>query len=352
MLQQFVPRTMTRRSALLGSLGAVSGAFALSSCGPVTDKSEDFEGTITFSLTLGPGSHQHQGGEAFAEKLGELTDGRLDVAFYFNNALGGEREVVEGMSINAIPMGIASTGPMGGFVRSFMLFDMPYLFEDIEHAYTVLDGEIGQELAAEFLDITNVRILGWQENGFRYLTNSARPVATLEDLAGIKHRTQESAAQLDTWGALGANAMPMAWPEVYTGLQQGVIDSQENPIATIVDMNFSEVQDYVSLTQHVYSPAPMMISEAFFQTFSEPDQQAILEAGTYATDIQRQASYEMEQEGLTTLEDEGMEIIEIDREAFIEATRPVLENWQDQIPHNLIQRTLDAAPSSGGGEQL
>lgn len=341
MLHDEIRRRMTRRSALAGSLSAV---LALSSCATVTAKDETWEGTITFSLTLGPGSHQHQGGVAFAEKLEELTDGRIAVKFYFNNALGGEREVVEGMSINAIKMGISSTGPMGGFVRSFMLFDMPYLFESTEHAYTVLDGEIGDELAAEFLEITNVRILGWQENGFRYLTNSQKPIAAPEDLVGIKHRTQESAAQLDTWNALGANAMPMAWPEVYTGLQQGVIDSQENPIATIVDMNFSEVQNYVSLTQHVYSPAPLMISETFFQTFSEQDQQAILEAGDHATYIQRDASYELEQDGLKTLEEQGMEIVEVDREAFAEKTRPVREAWEDEIPRDLIQRVQDETP--------
>lgn len=349
MLPQFTRRRMTRRSALIGTLGA---AFALSSCATVTSKDEGWEGTITFSLTLGDGSHQHQGGQAFAKKLAELTDGRIQTKFYFNNALGGEREVVEGMSINSIKMGIASTGPMGGFVRSFMLFDMPYLFESTDHAYSVLDGEIGDELAAEFLEITNVRILGWQENGFRYLTNSQHAIATPEDLVGIKHRTQESAAQLDTWNALGANAMPMAWPEVYTGLQQGVIDSQENPIATIVDMNFSEVQDYVSLTQHVYSPAPLMISETYFETFSEQDQQAILDAGAHATAIQRQVSFEMEQEGLKILEEQGMEITEIDRDAFVEKTRPVLEKWKDEIPRDLIQRTLDATPATQdeGGE--
>lgn len=350
MLQQYARRKMTRRTALLGTLGA---ALTLSSCATVTAKEEDWEGTITFSLTLGDGSHQHQGGQAFAEKLAELTDGRIATEFFFNNALGGEREVVEGMSINAIKMGIASTGPMGGFVRSFMLFDMPYLFESTDHAYAVLDGEIGTELAEEFLEITNVRILGWQENGFRYLTNSRRPIATPEDLVGIKHRTQESAAQLDTWNALGANAMPMAWPEVYTGLQQGVIDSQENPIATIVDMNFSEVQDHLSLTQHVYSPAPMMISEAYFQTFSERDQQAILEAGAHATAIQREVSYEMEQEGLKILEEKGMEITDIDRDAFAERTGPVREAWTDRIPRDLIQRTLDAVPTmqGAGGEK-
>lgn len=327
-----------------------AASLVLSSCGAIAGKDADYEGTINFSLALGEGSHHHEGGIAFAEKLDELTDGRIDVKFYYNNALGGEREVVEGMSINSIQMGIASTGPMGGFVRSFMLFDMPYLFEDLDHVYGVLDGEIGDELADEFLDTTNVRILSWMENGFRYETNSKQPIETPEDLQGIKHRTQESTAQIQTWSALGADAIPMAWPEVYTALQQGVIDSQENPIATIADVRFFEVQDYIAMTQHVYSPAPMMISEKYFQSFSEADQQAILEAGEYATDIQREVSAVQEDEALQLMLDEGMEKTEIDRDAFVDATRPVLEKWQDEIPRDLIGRVLEETPSARSEE--
>jgi len=329
---------------------AAAASLLLSSCGAIVSKNDDYEGTINFSLALGPDSHHHEGGKAFAEKLSELTDGRIGVKFYYNNALGGEREVVEGMSINSIQMGMASTGPMGGFVRSFMLFDMPYLFEDLDHVYGVLDGEIGQELADEFLETTNVRILSWTENGFRYETNSKRPIETPEDLQGIKHRTQESTAQIQTWSALGADAIPMAWPEVYTALQQGVIDSQENPIATIADVRFFEVQDYIAMTQHVYSPAPMMISEKYFQSFSEADQQAILEAGAYATDIQREASAIQEDEALQLMLDEGMEKTEIDRDAFVDATRPVLDAWQDEIPRDLIDRVLEEAPSARSEE--
>lgn len=338
-------RSFSRRS-FLGMSAAVS-ALALANCGAVLPKDEDFTGTINFSLPLGPGSQQDLGGEIFAERLAELTDGRLDVAFHYNNALGGEREVVEGMSINAIQMGMSSTGPMGGFVPSFVLFDMPYIFQDHDHAYRVLDGEVGQELADEFLDVTGVRILGWTENGFRFLTNSLRPVVEPADLDGFRHRTQESSAQLATWRAFGANAMPMAWPEVYTGLQQRVIHSQENPVATIVDMQFQQVQDYLSLTQHVYSPAPIMISERYFESFSEHDQQAILEAAEYATPRQREISIEQEEEGIEFLAEEGMEVNEIDREAFEEAAQPVIEAWKDRIPRNLIERVLEQADEGG-----
>lgn len=327
----------------------------LSGCGTILPKDEDYTGIIDFSLALGEGSHHHLGGVAFAEKLSELTDDRIGVRFHYNNALGGEREVVEGMSINAIQMGITSTGPMGGFVPSFMLFDMPYIFRDLAHVYHTLDGEIGDELASEFEEITGVKILGWAENGFRYLTNSQRPVVTPGDLTGMRHRTQESEAQLDTWGTFGANALPMAWPEVYTGLQQGVIDSQENPIATIVDVRFYEVQSHLSMSQHVYSPAPIMISQSYFESFSPADQEAILEAGLYATHQQRIASIEAEEEGLQTLQDNGVEVSEIDRDAFEEAAQPVLDRWRERIPRDLVQRVLDeadAVPPAEGMDAL
>lgn len=336
---------VSRRNFL--GMTAAASALALTGCSTALARDEDFVGTINFSLALGADSHHHRGGIAFADKLAELTDGRIDVAFHYNNALGGEREVVEGMSINAIQMGIASTGPMGGFLPSFVLFDMPYIFQDPAHAYRVLDSEIGDELAQELEEVSNVKILGWMENGFRYLTNARGPVVVPEDLEGLRHRTQESAAQLDTWRTFGADAMPMAWPEVYTGLQQGVIHSQENPIATIVDMRFDQVQDYLSLTQHVYSPAPLMVSLAYFESFSEHDQQAMLEAGRIATEAQREISLEMEEEGIELLEELGMDVNEIDREAFEEAAQPVIDRWQQRLPRNLVQRVLDQAE---GGE--
>lgn len=330
------------RRRFLGMTAAAS-TLALTGCGVAMAKDEDFRGTINFSLALGPDSHHHHGGMAFADTLAELTDGRIDVAFHYNNSLGGEREVVEGMSINAIQMGIASTGPMGGFLPSFELFDMPYIFQNPDHAYRVLDGDVGEELAEELEEVSNVKILGWMENGFRYLTNTRGPVVEPDDVEGLRHRTQESTAQLDTWRAFGADAMPMAWPEVYTGLQQGVIHSQENPIATIVDMRFDQVQDYLSLTEHVYSPAPLMVSLAYFESFSDHDQQAMIEAGRRATDVQREVSLEMEEEGIEFLEEHGVEVNEIDREAFEEAAQPVIDEWRERLPRNLVQRVLDQA---------
>lgn len=325
----------------LAALGLGLGvALAVAGCGGAagSQNAEPYTGTLDMSLPLGEGSHQHVGVKAFGDKLEELTDGRIKVKYHYNNALGGEREVVEGMSIDSIDMGISSTGPIGGFAPEFFLFDLPYLIDSPEHAYAVLDSEIGEDLAKSLEEAANVKILAWMENGFRHETNSVRPINTPEDLNGIKHRTQESEVQVDTWTALGANATPMAWPEVYTALQQGVMESQENPLPTIYDVKFYEVQDYLNMTQHVYSPAPMMMSKKLFDSFSEEDQQAILEAAEYALPIQRQASQDQEAEMKKKLVEEGMELTEPDLEPFRKAVEPVYEKWAPEIGQELVDK--------------
>jgi TRAP-type transport system periplasmic protein len=302
---------------------------------------EDAEHIIDVSLPLGADSHQAVGVHAFGDKLEELTDGRLTIQAHYDNALGAEREVVEGMGVDTVDAGISSTGPMGSFVSELLLFDLPYVFEDHDHVYGFLDSEHGEELAELVSEEANIQVLAWMENGFRHNTNSVRALEHPDDLEGINHRTQESEVQMDTWEALGANATPMAWDEVYTALQQGVMDSQENPLPTIYDVNFYEVQDYLNLTQHVYHPAPLMMSQSLFDTFDEEDQNAIMEAAEHALPLQREASQEQEEEYLQELEAEGMEVTEPDLEPFEEAVQPVIEEWSSIVGEELVDDAIN-----------
>lgn len=288
------------------------------------------------SLPLGPESHQAVGVLKFGEELDRLSEGRLTIRPHYDNALGAEREVVEGMGFGLIDMGITSTGPMGGFVDDFMLFDLPYIFNNHEQVYTFMDGPHGDALAAKLETDANVKILGWMENGFRHNTNNVRALNTPDDLKGIRHRTQESRVQVDTWTALGADASPMAWTEVFTALQQGVIDSQENPLATIYDVKFYEVQKYLNLTQHVYSPAPLMMGAQLFTSLSEADQAIVEEAAALAVPVQREASQKMEQELISQLAELGMTVTEPDLDAFREKVQPVIEKWKDTVGPDLI----------------
>ncbi|KAA0010023.1 TRAP transporter substrate-binding protein [Billgrantia pellis] len=299
------------------------------------------EQIIDVSLPLGPESQQGIGVLKFGEELERLSDGRLTIEPHYDNALGAEREVIESMGFGIIDAGIASTGPMGGFVDQFLLFDLPYIFENHEHAYAFLDSEHGEQLAQLAEEQMNVKFLAWMENGFRHNTNSVRPLEHPGDLEGINHRTQESRVQVDTWEALGANATPMAWTEVYTALQQGVMDSQENPLATIYDVNFYEVQDYLNMTQHVYSPAPLMMSLDLFNSFSEEDQAIIMEAAQIALPVQREASQELEQRYLGELEELGMTVTHPDLEPFREAVRPVIDEWGPIVGEDLVDAAIN-----------
>lgn len=297
--------------------------------------------TFDVSLPLGAESHQAVGVLKFGEELERLSEGRLKIRPHYDNALGAEREVVEGIGFGLIDMGITSTGPMGGFAPQFLLFDLPYIFRDNAHAYAFLDSENGDQLAQALQAAAGVKIIGWMENGFRYETNSVRPINALADLKGIKHRTQESSVQVDTWSALGADAAPMAWTEVYTALQQGVMESQENPIPTIYDVKFYDVQDYLAMTKHVYSPAPLMIGAQLFDGLSSEDQAIILEAAKIATPVQREASMRMEQELLVKLQDEGMEVTNPDLGPFREAVAPVIAKWKSQVGDELVDAAMN-----------
>lgn len=297
--------------------------------------------TFDVSLPLGPRSHQAVGVHKFGEELERLSEGRLTIRPHYDNALGAEREVVEGIGFGLIDMGITSTGPMGGFTNEFLLFDLPYVFRDHAHAHAFLDSEHGDALAERLEEAAGVKIIGWMENGFRYETNSVRPINALEDLKGIKHRTQESSVQVDTWTALGTNAAPMAWTEVFTALQQGVMESQENPIPTIYDVKFNEVQDYLGMTQHVYSPAPLMIGAQLFDSLSPEDQAIVLEAAEIATPVQREASREMEERLVGELESLGMEVTHPDLAPFREAVQPVIDKWKDTVGTELVDAAVN-----------
>ncbi|QCO54997.1 DctP family TRAP transporter solute-binding subunit [Pseudorhodobacter turbinis] len=300
--------------------------------------------TFDVSLSVGPKSHYAIGIHKFGEELERLSEGRMTIRPHYDNALGAEREVVEGIGFGLIDMGITSTGPMGGFVDDYMLFDLPYIFTSPEHAHAFLDSEHGDALAQKLEEAAGVKTLGWMENGFRHNTNNVRPLHTPDDLEGIRHRTQESRVQVDTWTALGANASPMAWTEVFTALQQGVMDSQENPIPAIYDVKFYEVQKYLNLTGHVYSPGPLMIGAQLFNSLSDADQAIIMEAATIAVPVQRAASQRLESELVVELEKLGMTVTRPDLAAFRERVAPVIAEWKPVVGAELVDSAINFKP--------
>jgi tripartite ATP-independent transporter DctP family solute receptor len=234
-------------------------------------------------------------------------------------------------------MAATSSAPASGFVPDYTVFDLPYIFTSREHAYKVMDGDVGKELYAMLAE-KDVIGLGYFENGFREITNNVRPIVKPEDLKNIKIRVMESPAPIATFRALGANPTPMAWGEVFTALQQNTIDAQENPLPVIYGQRVYEVQKYLSMTDHFFAPALLMISRSTLESFSEADQKAIWEAAAEAVVYERGVSQKQAEEFLQLLKDKGIAVNEnVDKQAFIEATLPVYAEFEKEYG-TLIKR--------------
>ncbi len=277
-------------------------------------------------------SHYHQGALRFKEKVEEETGGKVTIEIHPNGSLGGEREMTEAVQVGTLDMVFTSSGPIGNFAAKSNAFDFPFLFRDKAHAYAVLDGELGQEVN-EQLEEVGIKLLAWAENGFRNITNSTRPIINPEDMKGLKVRTMENQVHLAAFEAYGAAPTPMAFTELFSAMQQGVVDGQENPLAVIIPNNFFEVQKYLTISEHIYSPAPLLINKQLFDSFPPELQDIFMEAAAEMRDWERDFVTELNEEFIQKAIDEGMEIVtaeEFNYDAFLEATKPVYEQYADE----------------------
>ena len=276
-------------------------------------------------------SHYGVGATVFGEQLDKLTSGKYTVKQFPANALGGEREMVEGAQIGTVDVVITSTGPVGNFVPDTLITDIPFLFKNYEHAHAVLDGPIGQEILDKFPEHDLIGLV-WTENGFRNLTNSKHAVKEPEDAAGLKIRTMENPVHMEAFSKIGILPTPMAFPELFTALQQGTVDGQENPIGVIVSAKFSEVQKYLSLTNHVYSPAVIIVSPSVWDGLSDEEKTAFKEAGKAAAKAMREKARADADSGVETLRSQGMEVVtDVDRAAFEKALEPLMAGYAEKF---------------------
>ena len=257
---------------------------------------------------LAKGSHYDVGANVFCENVGKNTQGRYKCQVYPASALGGEREEVEAVQIGTQDFVITSTGPVGNFVPEMKIVDIPFLFRDYDHARKVLDGKIGQDMLAKFPNHGLVA-LAWSENGFRHMTNNKRAIVSAADASGLKMRTMENKVHMDGYRAFGIQPTPMAFPEVFGALQQGVVDGQENPIPVILASKFSQVQKHLSLTGHVYSPALIITSPRVMSKLSDADKKAFQDAANKSVAATRKKVNDDEATGITQLEREGMQVV-------------------------------------------
>lgn len=292
---------------------AATLAFAAGACASALAQSPT---VLKMGYALSPESHYGVGAKAFADTLSRLTNGRYQIQQFPNSALGGEREMIEQVQLGTLDLVSTSTGPVSNFVPEVGITDIPFLFKSPQQARAVLDGPIGQELLQKFPSHGLVA-LGWGEQGFRSLTNSKRQVATPADLKGLKIRTMENPVHIEAFKVLGALPTPMAWPEVIPALQQHTIDGQENPISVIVSAKLSQVQKYLSLTRHVYSPTVFILAPKDWNALSDADKKAFTEAAQAGKAAMRKFVDEVEQKGVAELRAQGMQIdTDIDASKF------------------------------------
>ncbi|WP_304613672.1 TRAP transporter substrate-binding protein [Paracoccus sp. (in: a-proteobacteria)] len=293
---------------------------------------------MNLAFTPPADSHYGDAARAFAETIAERSGGAFEIALRPAGALGGERDVIEGLQIGTVELTISSTGPIGNFVPEVYALDFPFLFDDYASAHAVLDGEIGQEVLASFQPHGIVG-LAWAENGFRHITNSVRPIREPADLAGLKLRTMENEVHIAAFRAAGAAPTPMSWTEVLTSLQQGTIDGQENPIPIVTANNMWEIQDNITLTGHVYSPAVVAMSAIHWDGLTEEQQGWFVEAAQAAAAASRQTVAANEESGIALMRENGMEVIDgIDKAAFAAAVQPAYDEFADRYAPELIAR--------------
>jgi len=266
----------------------------------------------------------------FKELVEERTKGEIKIEIYPNASLGDERTLLEGMQIGTIDMGVITNGPVANFYPKIAVFELPFFFGSPEEAYGVLDGAIGQKLLKNLQDI-RLAGLAYGERGFRNLTNSKRPVNSPADMKGLKIRVMENPVYIDTFKALGANAVPMAWTECLTALQQGTIDGQENPVNVIYAFKLNQTQKYLSMTRHTYAPALFVMSLKLYNSLTKEVQSAITDAASQAAKHERKWNAEQEQGQLKALADQGMNIISPDLASFKEAVKPVYQKYNERF---------------------
>jgi tripartite ATP-independent transporter DctP family solute receptor len=294
--------------------------------------------TLKMNISISQNSHYGVAVDAFAREVEARTGGRYKVQNFYSGALGAERESIEALQVGTLDLTMTSTGPVPNFVPEVSILDIPFLMRDYPHARSVLDGPIGQDMLGKF-PAKGIQALAWGENGFRHMTNSRRQVNAPDDLKGLKMRTMENPVHIQAYKQFGIIPTPMAFTEVFTALQQGTVDGQENPLSVISAAKFDQVQKYMTLTGHVYSPALILMSKAQWDKLSAPDKEAFLAAAKEAVKANRARIDEDERRAVADLRSKGMIIVEnVDKAKFQATLAPTFVEFGKKFGQDNIDK--------------
>lgn len=277
------------------------------------------------------------GAKRWQELLAERSGGKIKVRIHGNGSIGGDTQMTSAVQGGVQELGIITSSPIASVVREIGLLDLPYTFNTAQEVDAVLAGKVGDAIA-EKMNANGMVVVGWMENGFRSITNSRRPVTKFEDMQGLKIRVLQNPVYIETFNTLGANAVPMPFPEVYTALESRAVDGQENPLGTINTSKFNEVQKYLSLTRHTYTPYVVVVSKRVWDKLNADEQKLLKETAAEASEYQRKVSRESEQRFLAELKERGMEVNELSAEEakrMREKLQPVIDKFAKDLGGDL-----------------
>ncbi|RVP91834.1 TRAP transporter substrate-binding protein [Sinorhizobium meliloti] len=312
-------------------------ALALMTAGPALAEIRDQ--TVKFASANNKGHPQVTGMEKFAELVKEKSGGKIEVKLFPGGTLGGDVQTVSALQGGVIEMTVLNAGILASNVKEFGAVDLPFLFNSGEEADKVMDGPFGTSLM-ERLPATGLVGVAYWELGFRNLTNNRHPVTKLEDIKGLKIRTIQSPIPVELFNALGANAVPLPYTELYTALETGTVDGQENPSANIINAKFYEVQKYMTLTRHQYNPQIVLVSKKFWDGLNDEEKTILQQAAVEARDFQRKVSREQDAAALEEIRKTGMEVSELSPEEtqkLRDAVKPMIEKFSADIGQETVE---------------
>ena len=297
-------------------------------------------------LTLGhgaaPGNPRHEAAVLFAERVKAKTNGRIEIQVAHSAQLGDDAAMITALRSGTLDISANSQGAIANVVPEYAAIGLPFLFSDVQKAWQLLDGPVGEELTKRTA-AKGMVVLGYWDNGIRHVTNSKRPIKAPADLKGLKIRTPPDGMTVDIMQTLGADTQQIKFAELYVALQQGVVDGQENPLANIASAKLYEVQKYLTLSGHKYETNPFVMSKRSWDKLAPADQKVFTEAATEATQAQRKLSKEADEKLVAELKAKGVQIETVDRKAFVDATKPVYTKWSTGPIGEFVQRVTQQA---------
>jgi tripartite ATP-independent transporter DctP family solute receptor len=279
------------------------------------------------------------GAAKFAEAVDKKSGGKMKVKVFPGGTLGGEQQVASAMQGGTIEVSMMAPAQLVGMIKAFVVLDFPFSFASEKEADFVLDGPLGRKLMDKMPEKGLVGLV-YMEQGYRSISNSKRAVNKLEDIQGLKIRTILNPLYIDMLNALGANAVPMPFPELYTALETRTVDGQENPATTLEASKLYEVQKYFSLTKHIYNPQMLLVSKKFWDQLSADEKKVLQDAAAEARDFQRKAARDMDQKSRQAVTKAGVQVNEVspqELERMRAKVRPVIDKYTAQVGEPLVK---------------